>query len=83
MTREAAPAFRKTDTAAILRKGQFFILDDYALREEMYEKVVTVFLDGIEKIESRDCRNRVATAGRWIHRSSAIPEVSEEGFGGG
>ncbi|MCZ6759599.1 MAG: hypothetical protein O7D29_04370, partial [Gemmatimonadetes bacterium] len=76
MTRESAPAFRKTDTAAILRKGQFFILDDYALREEMYEKVVTVFLDGIEKIESRDCRNKVATAGlSEIHRHFPVEKV--------
>ena len=34
------------DTAAILREGAYYVLDDYAMREEMYAKVGNAVKDG-------------------------------------
>lgn len=56
-------ATRRVDTDAILRQGAYFLLDEYALREEMLEKTRRAFLDGIEAIEGAECRRRVEDAG--------------------
>ena len=48
---------------ALIHHGHYFVLDDYALREEFYPRVVTTLLDGIEKLEGRACRESVAEAG--------------------
>jgi len=53
----------RVDASAVLREGRFFILDDYALRDEMYAKVKDTFLEGIETIEDRSCRDRISAAG--------------------
>ena len=51
------------DTAAILREGAYYVLDDYAMREEMYAKVKRAFFDGIEKLSGADTRRKVEAAG--------------------
>ena len=53
----------RVDTPAILRDGKYFVLDDYALREEMYAKVTRAFFDGIERISGTDVRRQVEAAG--------------------
>ncbi len=53
----------RVDTAAILRDGKFCILDDYALRNEMYPKVIQAFFDGIEQISGAETRKQVEAAG--------------------
>ena len=40
----AAPTH--VDTAAILSEGKHYVLDEYALKTEMYAKVKQAFLDG-------------------------------------
>ncbi len=52
MTRAAS----KVDLSAILKKGRFYVLDDYAGRGDTYGKVVQSFLEGIQEIEGRECR---------------------------
>jgi hypothetical protein len=47
-------AFKKIDTpnvdvTAISKEGLFYVLDDYALRDERYTKVVDTFLDGVTR----------------------------------
>ncbi len=56
-------ATRTVDTAAIMRDGKYFVLDEYALREEMYAKVKRAFFDGIEKISGTATRRNVEAAG--------------------
>jgi nitrite reductase/ring-hydroxylating ferredoxin subunit len=56
-------ATQHVDTPAILREGAYYILDDYAMREEMYAKVKKAFFDGIEQLAGADIRSRVEAAG--------------------
>jgi nitrite reductase/ring-hydroxylating ferredoxin subunit len=56
-------ATRRVDTDAILRDGAYFLLGDYALRDEVLARIRRVFLDGIESIEGAECRRRVEAAG--------------------
>ena len=71
-----ATTMNGVDTSAILREGQFFILDDYALRDEMYAKVEHTFLEGIESIEGRSCRDKVAAAGlSQMHEHFPVEKV--------
>jgi nitrite reductase/ring-hydroxylating ferredoxin subunit len=61
-----------------MTNGRYEVLDDYALRTEMYEKVVRTFLDGVEKLEGSQARERVQAEGlRNIHRHLPIEKVPE------
>lgn len=66
----------RVDTEALLRKGQLFVMDNYALRDEMYKKVEDAFLDGIESLETRDCRERVEADGlAQMHQHFPVSKV--------
>lgn len=58
--RQGTPA---VETQSILRDGSYFILDDYALRDELYPKVVDAFFEGIEKIGGAEIRRKVEAVG--------------------
>ncbi|MES2179268.1 MAG: Rieske 2Fe-2S domain-containing protein [Gemmatimonadota bacterium] len=53
----------RVDTDAILRDGAFFVLDEYALKQEMYAKVTRAFFDGIEEIAGTAVRRSVEAVG--------------------
>lgn len=60
----------------IISQGSYFLLDDYAQREELDQKIHSAFLDGIEKLESKTCRNAVAADGlAQIHLHFPIQKV--------
>jgi nitrite reductase/ring-hydroxylating ferredoxin subunit len=64
------------DVSLLLNEGSYYILDQYALREEMYAKVVDTFLDGVAAIAGRACRDRVAAAGLGqLHRFFPVEDV--------
>jgi nitrite reductase/ring-hydroxylating ferredoxin subunit len=58
-----ATASPSVDTAAILRDGKFYVLDEYALKEEMYGKVRQAFFDGIELYAGTEARKKVERDG--------------------
>jgi nitrite reductase/ring-hydroxylating ferredoxin subunit len=47
----------------MLRDGAYYVLDEYALRDELYPRVIRAFFDGIEKFAGADVRRRVEEAG--------------------
>jgi nitrite reductase/ring-hydroxylating ferredoxin subunit len=53
----------RVDTASILREGKFYVLDEYALKTEMYGKVQKAFLDGIELYAGKEARRNVEREG--------------------
>ena len=64
------------DVSRLLNEGAFYVLDDYAMRGEMYPRVVETFLEGIGQSAGRACRDRVAEAGRGqMHRHFPVEEV--------
>ncbi len=64
------------DVPAILGEGRYYILDDYALRQEMYDKVVSAFLDGVEKLEGAACRAQIETDGLGqLHKSFPVEKI--------
>ena len=66
----------QVDTSAILTKGRIYTLDDYAGRFDTYRKVVQTFLDGIQEIEGRECRQKVESAGlSQVHRYFPVEKV--------
>lgn len=50
-------------TSDIISAGSYFILDNYALRDELEKKIHNAFLDGLEQLHSRECREAVAADG--------------------
>jgi nitrite reductase/ring-hydroxylating ferredoxin subunit len=63
MTTAPATKTPAVDTQSILRDGSYFILDDYALRDEFYPKVVDAFFEAIEKTGGADVRRKVEAVG--------------------
>lgn len=67
----------KIDVPAILSNGRYYVLDEYALREEMYRKVVDTLLDGIGELHGSDCRSKVEAAGlSQIHKHFPVEKLS-------
>ena len=64
------------DVPSILRDGAYYILDQFALRDEMYAKVVAAFLDGVEALESLESRRALEAAGlRKLHEHFPVAKV--------
>lgn len=47
----------------IIANGRYFIVDDYARRKELDEQIRNAFLDGLEKLHGKACREAVAVDG--------------------
>lgn len=58
-----ATATPPVDTPAILRDGKYYVLDEYALKDEMYGKVTRAFLDGIELYAGSEARKKTERDG--------------------
>ena len=72
----AAPVLSRAQVAAILTDGAYYRLPEYALRSELYEKIVVAFLDGIGKLAGSACRDRVAADGlAQMHRHFPIQKI--------
>jgi nitrite reductase/ring-hydroxylating ferredoxin subunit len=75
MTRVAART-NEVDVAAIVRDGEYCILDDFALREKMYAQVVGAFLDGVEALASVAARRALEQSGlRKLHEHYPVAKV--------
>lgn len=60
---------RIADASAIIGRGHYAILDDYALREELNRKLHEAFRDGVERFEGPACRRAVEIDGlKSLHR---------------
>jgi nitrite reductase/ring-hydroxylating ferredoxin subunit len=69
-------ATHNIDVPAILSEGRYYVLDDYALRDEMYRKVVDTLLDGIGELHGPDSRAKVKAAGlAHIHEHFPVEKV--------
>ncbi len=67
---------QQVDVSRLLDEGAYYILDNYAMREEMYARVVASFLDGICALAGRACRDRVAEAGLGqMHKYFPVEDV--------
>ena len=67
---------RAIDVSTIIRDGTFYILDEFALREEMYAQVISAFLDGVEALASRDSRRALERAGlRKLHEHFPVARI--------
>jgi nitrite reductase/ring-hydroxylating ferredoxin subunit len=59
---------RPVDARSIIRDGSFYVLDEFALRDEMHAKVVATFLEGIEAFEGPEARRTLERVGlRKLH----------------
>jgi nitrite reductase/ring-hydroxylating ferredoxin subunit len=66
----------KEDVAAITTEGRHFRLRDYALREELGAKILAAFLQGIEALAGKLCRDAVARDGlKTMHRHFPIAKI--------
>ncbi len=64
------------DASSIIRDGAFYVLQDFALREQMHAKVVAAFLDGVEALESQESRRAVEQGGlRRLHECFPVAKV--------
>ncbi|MEO8302732.1 MAG: Rieske 2Fe-2S domain-containing protein [Betaproteobacteria bacterium] len=67
---------RTVDASAIVGRGSYEILDDYALREELGGKLRAAFCDGVERFEGRACRRAVEAEGlKSLHRHFPVEKV--------
>lgn len=67
---------RMADASEIIGRGHYAILDDYALRAELTDKIHGAFLDGVERFEGRACRRAVEVEGlRNLHRHFPAEKV--------
>jgi nitrite reductase/ring-hydroxylating ferredoxin subunit len=72
----AAPATKVVDVPSIVRDGAYYVLDDFALREQMYGRVTEAFLDGVEALASRDSRTSLERVGlRKLHEHFPVAKV--------
>ncbi|MDQ3446525.1 MAG: Rieske 2Fe-2S domain-containing protein [Pseudomonadota bacterium] len=72
----AAPRLNKAQVDAILKEGDYYRLEDYALRHELCEKIFGAFLDGIGKLAGSACRERVAANGlAQMHQHFPIQKI--------
>jgi nitrite reductase/ring-hydroxylating ferredoxin subunit len=66
----------RVDVAAIVREGAYCILDEFAMREVMYAKVMAAFLDGVEVLASPAARRALEHAGlRKLHEHYPVAKV--------
>lgn len=66
----------RVDVGTILSEGRFHVLDDYALRDETYPRVVETFLDGVGEIEGPGARAKVKADGLGLlHRHFPVEKV--------
>ena len=71
-----ADRLNKAQVDAILKEGAYYQLEDYALRSELYSKIVNTFLDGIGKLAGNTIRERVAADGlAQLHRHFPIQKI--------
>jgi hypothetical protein len=64
------------DVSAIVRDGAHYVLDEFALRETMYAKVLAAFLDGVEALASPASRRALEQAGlRKLHEHFPVAKV--------
>ena len=64
------------DVPAIIGEGAYNILDDYALREEMYAKVMEAFLDGVAQLEGASCREKIEAEGLGqLHKYFPVEKI--------
>jgi nitrite reductase/ring-hydroxylating ferredoxin subunit len=64
------------DVPAILSEGRYYVLDEFALRDEVYRKVVDTLLDGIGELNGADSRAQVQAAGlAHIHEHFPVEKV--------
>ena len=70
------PVVSKVDVSAMLNKGAYYILEKYAEKERIYPAVINAFLEGIEELEGRICRDRVAEDGLGqMHKHFPVDKV--------
>ena len=63
-------------TRALLREGRYFVASEFALRRELYPKVIAAFLAAVEELEGRACREKVAADGLGkIHLHFPVEKV--------
>ena len=66
----------RPDVDAIIGKGAYYVLGDYAERGEILDKFNRAFLDGIAQIAGQDCRDKVAADGPGqLHRHFPIAKI--------
>lgn len=66
----------RVDTRSIIRDGKYYILENYALRNATYSKVVNSFLDSIGALEGAACREHVAASGLGqLHRYFPVEKI--------
>ena len=76
MSTSANPRAKSVDVSSIMREGAHYVLDDFAQRGQMYEKVVAAFLDGVETLTSRESRAALERAGlRKLHEHFPVAKV--------
>lgn len=64
------------DVPAILKEGQYYILDDFALRQDTYTKVVDTFMEGLQKLEGPECRRNVTKDGiGQLHKHFPVEKI--------
>lgn len=60
----------------MIKKATYHITDEYALRDELAEKLHRTFYDGVEKLESAACRAAVERDGlRNLHKHFPVEKV--------
>lgn len=66
----------RSDVQAILTEGAYYLIDDYAQRDELLPKLADTFLTGIEKLAGGECRERVAADGLGrLHRHFPVAKI--------
>jgi nitrite reductase/ring-hydroxylating ferredoxin subunit len=61
---------------AMMRDGAYYVLSEFAQRDEMHRKVIEAILDGVEKFEGSACREHVAAEGpAQLHRYFPIRKI--------
>jgi nitrite reductase/ring-hydroxylating ferredoxin subunit len=64
------------DASSIVRDGAYHVLDDFALRETTYAKVLAAFLDGVEALASPASRRALERTGlRKLHEHFPVGKV--------
>ena len=71
-----AHALSAAQVDAMMQEGAYFVLNHFAQREEIHNKVVAAILDGVEALEGSSCRAHVAAEGpAQLHRYFPIRKI--------
>jgi nitrite reductase/ring-hydroxylating ferredoxin subunit len=66
----------RDEVASILADGAHYVLEDYALRDELQAKIRQAFLEGIEALAGAACRSEVEAHGlRELHRYFPLAKI--------